>query len=322
MVSSVLSLRARLCNASALALAGLVLAGCGGGDKSPPASSSKSSASSKPAAATTPAEDPSTPAAAPSTPEPAPSTPTPPPAAGGTGTLTGVIKLDGMAPELPPLVMEGDSSVKDADVCAMSTVPNESVVVGEDGGLANVFVYLGKAPKGADIADPEGEVVFDQKGCVFQPHCLTVRTGQTVRLLNSDGVPHNVHTKPVRNSALNSTLQPNDATGIDLKYERIEQVPVQVVCDIHTWMTAYQLPMDHPFVAITDADGKFEIADLPAGRHKFRIWHEKAGLLDKEYEIDVKGGDEPTEVEISYPAAKVAQLNGPQPKRVVLSRAD
>ncbi|MCA9054227.1 MAG: hypothetical protein KDA75_10345 [Planctomycetaceae bacterium] len=227
-----------------------------------------------------------------------------------------------MSPELPPLVMEGDASVKDADVCAMSTIPNQSVVVGADGGLANVFIYLGKAPSGAKFEDADGAVDFDQKGCTFTPHCLAIRTGQIIHLLNSDGVPHNVHTKPTRNSAMNSTLQPNDAKGIELKYDKLENVPVQVVCDIHAWMTAYHLPVDHPFVAVTDADGKFEIPNLPAGKHKFRIWHEKAGLLDKEYEVTVQGGDQTTEVEISYPAAKLAQHEGPESKRVILSFAN
>jgi len=336
-----------------LPLAGMLcLTGCGGGESPPSSAGGDKSATTPAPSASDAVPAPSVSAPAPTADQPAagsssvtastPADPGSPPAsatpsapvpaavsspaasaaaaAGGTGKLQGVIRIEGMPPELALLVKAGDAAVKDADVCAMADIPNESIQVGADGGLANVFIYLGKAPPKSPAA-PADELHFDQKGCRFVPHALFVRTGQVIRVLNSDAIPHNVHTKPTRNSAINTTLQPNDSQGIALKYERIEQVPVQVVCDIHPWMVAYQLPMDHPYVAVTDADGRFSIADFPAGKHAVRIWHEKAGLLEKELQIEVRPG-EATTIEQSYPASRLAFRAGPAPKRVLLSQAD
>ena len=70
-----------------------------------------------------------------------------------------------------------------------------------------------------------------------------------------------------------------------------ESRPVKVSCDIHTYMTGWWVVVDHPYAAITDADGKFHIDNLPVGKHDFIIWHEKAGYVEKKFTVDVKEGD-------------------------------
>ena len=66
-----------------------------------------------------------------------------------------------------------------------------------------------------------------------------------------------------------------------------EPVPVTVQCDIHPWEKAYWLVVDHPFAAKTEANGSFEIKNVPFGRHVFRVWHERIGYVEKELEITV-----------------------------------
>lgn len=230
----------------------------------------------------------------------------------GNGDFSGRVLYGGDVPELAPLVKAGDSAAKDGAVCAAHDVPDESLVVdaGADHGLANVFVYLRRAPRGIDVAPAEEPVVLDQKGCRFFPHASIVRVGQTVRILSGDAIQHNVHTFPARNQGINVLITPNDREGLEVTYNAIESEPFQIKCDIHAWMSAYQLALDHPFAAVTDSEGRFRIEGLPAGKHQFRVWHEKGGFLERELEVDIKP-DETTEVELTFEPARFAGLPVP-----------
>ena len=213
-----------------------------------------------------------------------------------SGNLKGKIEFTGAFTTLPPLYVKG-GDVKDKDVCAAVEAPDETILV-KDGGLANVFIYLKKAPKTVPPA-PTTDLIFDQKNCVFKPHAMAMRVGQTVRVLNSDSVAHNTHTNAKKNSGINSALTPNDAVGLPLIYKQSEQDPFSVVCDIHPWMRAYHLPVDHPYFAVSGADGTFEIKDLPAGQHEFKVWHEAGGLLEKGLIVAIKPGDNELTVKVS-----------------------
>ena len=235
-----------------------------------------------------------------------PNEPAEPVQAGATGTFSGTVILDGAAPELADLVKAGDADVKDKEVCGVNGVPDESLVVGEGNGLANVFVYLRRAPKGYTSEVPDEPVVLDQEGCVFLPHAALIQTGQQVLVKSNDAVLHNVHTFPARNQSTNVPVNAKDREGVELVYTRAESDPLQVKCDIHTWMSSYHLVLDHPFMAVTDANGKFSISDLPAGDYEFRIWHETGKLLDKGFQASVRGDDD-APVEIKYSADRFSQ---------------
>jgi hypothetical protein len=222
-------------------------------------------------------------------------------APGGFGTLKGKIVYGGSFAPLPPLYGKGGAS-KDNEVCGLEAAPNEAVVV-KDGGLANVFIWVDKIPKGVEIPPASSDpAIFDQKYCVFKPHAMIMRTGQTVKVLNSDPIAHNTHTKPERNNDFNQTV---DQKGAEFRYGRPERKPVQVVCDIHPWMVAYHLPLDHPFAAVSGEDGTFEIPQLPSGKLELKLWHEVGKELEKAYKVEIKPG-ETTTVEITVPASKVS----------------
>ena len=56
-------------------------------------------------------------------------------------------------------------------------------------------------------------------------------------------------------------------------------------------MVAYWVILDHPYAAVTDEKGNFEIPNLPAGTHEFNVWQESAGYLDKKYTVTIKDGE-------------------------------
>ncbi len=209
------------------------------------------------------------------------------------GHVEGLFVFDGDVPQLPLLVKQGDASVKDAAICSADPVPDESLVVNsKNKGVANVFVFLRKADKvHPDLkVSKEKEIRFDQKNCRFLPHALIVRTDQVFVCLSDDGVPHNTHTFPQRNNGENMVIQPKDRKGTAVRLKAAEAAPFDVKCDIHSWMSSKWLVIDHPYGAVTDADGKFKIEKLPVGQHKFRVWHERAGLIEREWAVDVKEG--------------------------------
>lgn len=211
------------------------------------------------------------------------------------GSIEGQIVLDGAVPETKPIFKAGDKTARDEAVCAVKDMPNDALQFdAETKGVANVVVYLRRAP--AEIhpdlkVSKQKEVTFDQKDCRYLPHMMVVRTDQAVVCKSSDAVAHNVHTNSFTNPGLNFLVQPNDQTGMKVELKNTEALPVKVVCDIHGWMQAWWVVVDHPYAAVTDAKGKFKIENLPVGEHSFTVWHETAGYINRTYKVTVKAND-------------------------------
>jgi hypothetical protein len=81
-------------------------------------------------------------------------------------------------------------------------------------------------------------------------------------------------------------------------------------------MKGYHLVLDHRWGAITDADGKFELPELPPGKYDLKVWHEKAGYLERSVKLEINGDKE---LSLKFPPAKFAQFEGPRPKTVYVA---
>ena len=208
---------------------------------------------------------------------------------GEWGDIIGQFVLDGTPPDVPML-----QNGKEA-MCAKE-IPSDELIVGKDNGLANVFIYIApvKKPKvHPDLVEPkEKDVVMDQKGCRFTPHAIFARTGQTVLIKSMDEFNHNTRTAPTKNDGINIIVTPKSRDGLPWKVKLAESLPTQFKCDIHPWMTAWCLILDHPYGAISDADGKFKLTSVPVGDHEFKVWHEfgSGRYLEKAYKVSVKSG--------------------------------
>src|SRR5262249_29997616 len=123
----------------------------------------------------------------------------------------------------------------------------------------------------------KAEVLFDQKNCVFEPHVLGLLAGAKVTLKSSDPVNHNINAKLKSNSQFNTLLAGGQSITHSLPSP--ERMPASVTCDIHNWMQAYWMVLDHPYFAVTDDKGNFEIKDAPAGTQKVVVWQEAAGFV-------------------------------------------
>ncbi len=229
-------------------------------------------------------------------------------ATGAAGTFSGKVVLSGTAPALAPVIRQG-ADVKDKEVCAAIEMADERLLLGEGSGVANVFVFLPRAPKGGKALEASTEpLMFDQKNCRFIPHCLIVPVGREVRVLSDDSIAHNTHTNPKKQTGLSQVVNPMDRVGdaVRFQYRKTEGVPFTVTCDFHGWMLAYHLVLDHPYAALTDGSGAFSIPDLPPGKHVFMVWHEAAdgGFVERKLTVEIKPG-ETTEQQIAYSSDKL-----------------
>lgn len=224
----------------------------------------------------------------------------------GFGTFKGVVKYDGTPPVMGILNAQKDP------ICFANQdqIKDQSLLVNNgNNGIQNVFVYLSRAPAGAQVEPaPEDPIAFDQKFCTFLPHGMVVRTGRTLLVLNDDNTTHNTHTFPnsPRNRPFNQSVSPNDREGLPTEFAAAERLPVAVKCDIHAWMSAYILPLDHDFGAVTDENGAFEIPNLPAGEHEFVIWHERGQRLESKFSVTIQA-DQTTEETLTFAADRFQQ---------------
>ena len=116
---------------------------------------------------------------------------------------------------------------------------------------------------------------------------------------SGDRVAHNMHPAPIRSKEFGMALAPNDRTDVKYVYDKAERLPVTFRYDLHPFMKAYHLTQDHPFMAITDDKGEFEIPSVPDGTHSFVIWHEVPGYLEQTFDVTVTAG-KVTRLDLSY----------------------
>ena len=198
------------------------------------------------------------------------------------GTLSGRVTIDGAVPPNVPLKIAGDP------VCAAAHKQGamSETFVSDNGGLGNVFVYV-KDGLGKYYFDvPSTPVKLDQNGCQYRPHVFGVQVGQNVEFVNSDATAHNVHALPSTNREFNFSQQIQKQT--DTKVFTAPEVMVRFKCDMHGWMTAYAGVLDHPYFAVTTADGAFELKNVPPGTYIIEAWHEKLGTQSQHVTLGEK----------------------------------
>lgn len=186
---------------------------------------------------------------------------------------------------------------------ANSPLLSEKIVVNANKTVQNVFVYIKSGlPAGREWKTPEETITVDQKGCRYEPHVFGIMTGQQLIIHNGDKTLHNVNCNPKNNPGFN-TAQPQQGMKKKWKFPNRE-IMIKLKCDSHSWMSAYAGVMEHPFFAVTDEQGRFEIAGLPPGDYVLATWHEHKRLKPLEREITLAADETKEGVDFSYPPKK------------------
>lgn len=189
-----------------------------------------------------------------------------------TGKITGVIRFDGKPPERRQLSIGGTGGCPDHP----TPVFEESAIV-NDGKLANVFVWIKDGLEGWDLPPVGTESrAMDQQGCLYVPHVLGMRAGETLLINNSDSnTTHNVNIRSRSNDAKNPVQPPN---GQPIEWiPKKKELGVPFECNLHPWMKAWVCVVDNPWFAVSGEDGAFVLPGVPPGDYVVEAWHEKFG---------------------------------------------
>jgi len=182
------------------------------------------------------------------------------------GKITGKISFKGTIPEPIKIRMSADPRCLQANP---NGVERKQVDV-SGGGLANVIVSI-KTPVKGTAAPNTTPVVLDQQGCMYTPSAIALQVGQPLKIRNSDETLHNIHPRPVVNPGFNIG-QPRKGMESEKKFDKAETI-FPVSCDVHPWMRSYIAVFDHPYFAVTKADGTFEIGNVPPGEYEVQAEH-------------------------------------------------
>ncbi len=197
-------------------------------------------------------------------------------------SLRGNVKLDGPAPEQTSLTMKSDAKCAEANPDGRT---DERAIVGENGALANAFVYVsqGATAKGKPATEP---VVLANDGCMFSPHVVGVRVGQPLHLRNADKTEHKLQSLSKQNRRLTATLAV-DGKPVEKKLEA-EEVMIRLKCNAHLWESAYVGVLPHGFFAISGTDGTYSIDGLEPGSYTLTAWHETFGAAQQKVTIEAE----------------------------------
>jgi plastocyanin len=186
------------------------------------------------------------------------------------GNVTGHVTLQGTPPANEPIKTKTDPN------CSVPISRQDYIVAG-GGSLANVFVYVKDGLGNRVFPVPAGSVVLGQKNCQYEPHVLGIQVGQTLDIISSDPTLHNVHggTRETSNQEFNYG-QPTPGVKNQHTFST-KEVLYPFSCYVHKWMGAFLGIVDHPFYAVTGADGSFSLTGLPPGTYTVEAVHEKLG---------------------------------------------
>jgi hypothetical protein len=191
----------------------------------------------------------------------------------------------GEIPERKPLAAVAQSNDKNHCLSKGPILDEEWVINKKNKGVQWTFVWLapkqlkgGTLPIHPDLKETkQKEVVIDQPCCMFVPHAVGMREGQVLLAKNSSPIAHNFKWTgdPFKGVAGNVLMPPGGTFPI--KELPAGRFPILINCNVHSWMKGYVRVFDHPYFAVTDKDGAFQIHKAPVGDFRLMVWHGTAG---------------------------------------------
>ncbi|PYV80037.1 MAG: hypothetical protein DMG96_01935 [Acidobacteria bacterium] len=197
------------------------------------------------------------------------------------GTIAGTVKWSGPLPRIPSFTINKDPEICDPE--SHKTRDLERLIVGSQGGVSNTVVFLRNISRGKAMDLPEPRRFLDQKRCRYEPHILLLPQDAELRMKSSDATLHTVHMDgaatynlpfPFTNQIIS---RPMPTTGL-----------VNLRCNGgHAWMNAEILVVPHPYYAVSDESGRFQLTDVPPGEYEIVAWHEGWKVVRQEAAFDV-----------------------------------
>ena len=206
------------------------------------------------------------------------------------GTIRGTVKWQGAMPHLVASVLNKDPQICDPQGEKHRDL--ERLLVAPDGGVANTVVFLRNVTRGKAMELPVARRSLNQKNCRYEPHILLVPLDATLTVKSSDPLLHTVHM-----SGSSDYNLPFTAAGQEISRPMNREGVVSLRCNAgHVWMNGEMIVAKHPYYAVTDADGNFELTNVPPGNYEIVAWHEGWKVVGESPVYDIA-----TQVRVSRP---------------------
>src|SRR5580692_10119551 len=175
------------------------------------------------------------------------------------GTISGSVKWSGPVPRSLEFPISKDPQICDPD--SKKTADLERLVLGPQGGVANIVVYLKNISQGKAMDLPEQRRHLDQKRCRYVPHILLVPQNSPLQMQSSDATLHTIHMDGAASFNLPFPF-PNQPVSRTMSTPGL----INLHCNGgHVWMNAEMMVVSHPYYAVTDESGHFEFTSVPPG---------------------------------------------------------
>ena len=197
------------------------------------------------------------------------------------GTIKGSVKWQGPLPHLIPSQINKDQKICDPQ--GQKHRDLERLIIGDNNGVANTVVFLKDIAKGKAMDLPEPRRFLNQKSCRYEPHILLVPLQGNLQVKSSDPTLHTVH---MSGSADYNLPFPFQDQTVQRTMNREGLVDLR--CNAgHVWMNAEMIVAPHPYYAVTDQNGHFEITQVPPGQYEIVAWHEGWKIVGESSLYDV-----------------------------------
>jgi hypothetical protein len=196
-------------------------------------------------------------------------------------TITGSVTWSGPRPHLPSLAITKDPEICDPE--KQKTRDLERLIIGSDGGVANTVIFLKDIAQGKEFDFHQSKPLLDQTRCRYVPHIMLVPEKTSLQMRSSDATLHTIHMDGAATYNLPFPF-PNQVVSRSMTTPGL----VNLRCNGgHVWMNAEIFVAPHPYYAVTDESGNFELTGVPPGDYEIVAWHEGWGVVGQEAAFDV-----------------------------------
>lgn len=203
-----------------------------------------------------------------------------------TGTITTSAK--GLAPVRVTI---------DQKVCG-TELPDNAIVVDSAGRLANAVVILtgvkpfDSLPLAQGRRQPAAETSVVNEKCHFAPRVQIAKPNSNVRTTSKDPILHTTNAQLENGRTIFNVALP--IAGLNVSKPIGGAGMVRLSCNTHPWMRGWVVVTDAA-AAVTGADGRFSLDNIPPGTYELRVWHES--LKSAPQKVTVVAG-KPTELSL------------------------
>jgi len=173
----------------------------------------------------------------------------------------------------------------------------DRTVVTRDQRLADVVVWLTDIRSGRELGLSRRFAVTNS-GCLLEPRVQAVMTGGTLNVRNLDPIPQRTR---ISRHFTRATLAVIDHTdfGQVVPDDRVLASPglLELTSDLHPWTHGWIAVFDHPYFAVTAANGAFSLEGVPPGNYTLAAWHERFGRIERQVTV---GAGETVEISLTF----------------------